>query len=514
MSLRAAAPGRASLPRGARAGAEALAVGVATGLAFAPSPWSWAATLGIAVLFARVAAAPSPRAAFWVGTAGGLGFFAAHLAWLPVSFAELFGLAGAAPMPLAALVLALMWGAAAAGARWLGERRPRPAWAWRWRATGSRAATLAVLPLAWVALEFLRGLGTLGFTWGTLGYALVPTPMIQVADLGGVGLASLLVAGTAAALASAASGSWRPLVPAALALALAGGYGLTRPEPGAADREALVVQGSVSALEKARGRSASELELYADLTGRGLAAGPRPDLIVWPEGAVPWAPTEPAVAERLRDLPAPAIVGAPTRERGEYRNSAYGVVGGLVTGRYDKVKLVPFGETFPLRQELGFVYDAIFGAMGLPGLVGATPGKAFAPLDLGSIRAGTYICYESTFPAVTRALVLGGAGVLVNISNDAWFGRTAGAEQHFQMGRVRAIETRRYIVRAGNDGISAVIDPLGRVVQRFPRGERSAYRARFGVADGLTAYARLGDWPAALAAVGLVLAAAVRVRHS
>ena len=88
----------------------------------------------------------------------------------------------------------------------------------------------------------------------------------------------------------------------------------------------------------------------------------------------------------------------------------------------------------------------------------------------------------------------GGANLLVNISNDAWFGRTAGAEQHFQMGRVRAIETRRYLARAGNDGITAVVDPLGRVTARFPRGARAAFRVRVGVSEVLTPYVRLGEW--------------------
>jgi apolipoprotein N-acyltransferase len=107
-------------------------------------------------------------------------------------------------------------------------------------------------------------------------------------------------------------------------------------------------------------------------------------------------------------------------------------------------------------------------------------------------------------------MVQRGATLLVNISNDAWFGTTAGAEQHFQMGRVRAIETRRYIARAGNDGITVVIDSLGRVVTRFPRGERAAFVGRVGLNDTLTFYVRYGDWVVWLSS--LFLAAMLMLR--
>ena len=454
-----------------------LLAGLTLGLLFIPYSWSWFAPLPLALLFAVISSSHSGAEAFWRGFASGVGFFGFHLAWLPISFAELFGSVGAAVMLPLVLALAVFWGMTAAITRHFAGR-----------------FTLLALPFAWVILEFLRGLGALSFTWGALGYALLPTPLIQIADLGGVQLASLLVGLIAVALVYVARFEWK-LPATVLGLVVAATiYGSSRPTPAEAKLEVLLVQGSVNPLEKARGEFTSSLKLYERLSLEGLQTGAKPALIVWPEGAVATPPTETQTRTVLEKLVVPAVIGAPDFENGQRSNSAYGFAEARVTGRFDKVKLVPFSEFFPLRDTLDFVYTPIFNSFGLPGLRGTTPGTGFKPLNLGMIRAGTYICYESTFSAVSRMMALGGANLLVNISNDAWFGRTAGAEQHFQMGRVRAIETRRFVARAGNDGITAVIDPLGRVIQRFPRGERAAFRARVGLSDTLTFYVRFGDW--------------------
>ena len=484
----------------------ALGFGGLLGAVFLPSPLSWLAPIPLAGIFGLIAESRRGRHAFTLGFLAGFVFFALHLAWLPTSFAQLFGPVGAAPMPFLAAVLGLMWGTAALVARRFGGL-----------GTGEPgmvcARVLMLLPFVWVILEWLRGLGPLSFTWGTLGYGLLPTPLIQVADLGGVPLASLFVTGLAAALAGLLIAPRRvkaqiPLALILLAWVAALGYGLTRPASPSPNLEVLLVQGSVSPLEKVRGTVAS-LALYERLSQTAmrpmaqrasasqskLASKPasKPALVVWPETAVPDAPTLPETRLALERLGVPALIGAPSREDGLYQNSAFGFLNG-VTGRYDKIKLVPFGEFFPLRDALGFIYDPIFNTFGLPGLRGATPGSRLQPIPLGAIRAGAYICYESTFPAISRMLVRGGANLLVNISNDAWFGRTLGAEQHFQMGRVRAIESRRYLARAGNDGISAVIDSNGRVLERFPRGDRSALQGWVALMDDRTLYTRLGDW--------------------
>ena len=452
-----------------------LLTGSLLALTFIPYPWSFLAPLPLAWLFLLIAEAENPKRAFRQGFYAGIGFFTLHLFWLPVSFTALFGPVIILPMLFLPPLLGAFWGLTAALCRLAGRY------------------TLAALPFAWVMMEYLRSLGVFGFTWGTLGYAFLPTPLVQVADLGGIYLVSLLVAGSAAALAALWWRSWLPSLIMVGLLVVVAGYGLTRPEPPEANRNVLLVQGSVDPFDKAESRSLDELELYATLSQQGLNEHEGSvDLIVWPEGASPLPAEETEVIRILTQFATPAVVGAPNYTMG-YQNSAYGFAGTL-TDRYGKVKLVPFGETFPLQQTLGFIYTPIFSAIGLPGLVGAVPGDDYRPLEVGDISAATYICYESTFPQVSRMMVQRGATLLVNISNDAWFGRTAGAEQHFQMGRVRAIETRRYLARAGNDGITAVINPLGQTVERFPRGGRAAFAAQVGLSEVQTLYVRFGDW--------------------
>lgn len=463
-------------------------VGAVLALVSVPSPVSWLAPVPLAGLFLLIQRTPRPRAALAVGFWGGVGFFAVHLAWLPISFARLFGAVVIPPLLAVPFLLGAFWGLAAWFARLAGRRN------------------LLALPFAWVVMEYLRSLGPFGFTWGTMGYALLPTPAVQVAELGGVYLVSLLATLSAAALAALAQRRWWPAPVMLAALVAATAYGLTRQAATGPERSILLVQGAVDPLRKAAGRSLDELELYASLSREGLAgARPAIDLIVWPEGASPLPLDDPRARRAVGGLRTPAIVGAPDYANG-YQNAAY-AFDGTVTGRYRKVKLVPFGERFPLRDTLAFAYDPVFRAIGLPGLISTTAGDAFTPLRLGDITAGTYICYESTFPQVARTMVARGANLLVNISNDAWFGRTQGAEQHFQMGRMRAIETRRYLVRAGNDGITAVITPRGRVDARYPRGARGAFEARVRLVDDTTPYVRAGDWVVAVsAAVALGLA--------
>ncbi len=161
--------------------------------------------------------------------------------------------------------------------------------------------------------------------------------------------------------------------------------------------------------------------------------------------------------------------------------------------RYDKAYLVPFGEYFPFTRVLGPIYRLVFGWFGFEFSQSRSPGEAIFPLILPTSAAAVYICYESVFPQVPRGMVARGAEFLVNISNDAWFGSGGGAEQHFAMGTVRAVETRRYLLRVGNDGITALVDPLGEVRARLSRGARGALPVDYGVTSTLTPYVRLGD---------------------
>lgn len=458
--------------------------GLSMGAPFMTSPWSILTPVALGWLFWQ-ASKVDARSAFRTAFLFALGFFAVHLAWLPVSFAALFGPLGALVIVPLTLLLALMWGATVGLTRHL-----------------AGCYSMWAFPFAWVLQEYLRSLGPFAFTWGTLGYAFSPTPLIQIADLGGIHLVSLLVA-----LAGSTLASWRqPRVAYPVMLTLfAGTFAYGSPDhPELKVRyRALLVQGAVDPRAKASGREWSEFELYARLTRGGLNAHPV-DVVLWPETASPVTPTNARAQRALRGLNVPVLLGAPTSNTSGSFNSAYSVSGDQQIGRQDKVKLVPFGEFLPFRALFTPAYDAIFTALGLPALQGVQPGVKMTPLALGPLRVALSICYESTFPALARQLVRDGANVLVTISNDAWFGRTVGAEQHFQMGRVRAIETRRPWLRVGNDGVSAVVNERGEVTARFPRGERAAFPAAFGVSDALTPYVRFGDWPVGLSVLALM----------
>lgn len=454
---------------------------MALSFAFPPSPLAWLAPLPLAWLF-RAVAAPPPRGAFALTLTFAAGFFGVLLLWLPGSLTPLFGPGVAALYPILVGLLALTWAGTAAMTR---------------RVMGP--ATLWALPFAWTLLDAARALGPFGFTWGSLGYAFAPTPLVQLADLGGLALVGLLVALTAAALAD---GRPRALLGGAALLSLGLAYGLTRPPDPPGSARALLVQGNIDPRAKAQGRTTDELGRYLTLTRSGLTAGPA-RLVVWPETAAPAAPTSPAVDRALTALGVPLLLGAPTEEGG-YRNSVYAFAGGQVRGRQDKVRLVPFGEFFPGRKALDGVYRALFRALGLPALTGTVPGRTLAPLVVGNLRVGALICYESTFPAFARAQVRRGARVLAVVSNDAWFGPSVGGEQHFQMGRVRAIETRRWLLRAGNDGVTAAIAPSGQVTARLSRGVAGVLPVSFAEAGTWTPYVRWGEWVAALSALVLL----------
>ena len=490
-----------------------------------PPAGVWPLLAALALPFALIARAETVRAAFWVGAAFALGFFALYIAWLPLSFADP-GLLGPwfwALHPLLLAVLAAMWGLTAAAARLLG---------------GRGTATLLVLAPLWVGVEHLRSTGYFAFPWGTLGYAWVDTAPGQLADLLGVGGLSLLTTVVAALLAApfvATPGratrpprrrAWiAPLVAAALlAGAWLGGAAAFGRHDVTADRSALLVQGNVDPFGRAAS-AAEELDIHLELTRLGAArmAAP-PELVVWPEGATIGIELEGARGAENRarvQAAAPAsafVVGGRGRlaARGQLpeggSNAAFSLADGQLLGRYDKHVLVPFGERWPLIDELSGLYRTVFGLLGLPLLASTVPGPGPAVLPSVVAPLGVGICYESVFPGISAAMARAGAEALVVVTNDAWFARGDGARQHLDMGRMRAIETRRWLLRAGNDGITAVVDPYGRVVAELDRRVAASLPARFGTSERVTFYARHAErWPWVL--LGLALLGVVAARR-
>ncbi|MEE9615114.1 MAG: apolipoprotein N-acyltransferase, partial [Thermodesulfobacteriota bacterium] len=240
------------------------------------------------------------------------------------------------------------------------------------------------------------------------------------------------------------------------------------------------------------------IALYRDLTIKAGKDGA--ELVVWPETAVPFYlesdPMGPVVLDIANEAGVRILTGAPAydpdiRAGGgggggrNYFNSAYLIAPpGIITGRYDKIHLVPFGEYVPLKKLLFFV-DKLTHGIG-----DFTPGTSTEPLKFGrpggkgGVGLGVLICYEAIFPAIARAFVRDGATLLVNVTNDAWFGKTSAPYQHLAMTAVRAVENRVFLVRAANTGISAIVDPAGRIIERSELFEEALVMGSVGLRQG------------------------------
>lgn len=472
----------------------------------------WPAALALVPLFVLTARAADFRAAFAAGFWSGLAFFLPLLLWLPLSLGQpdWFGGFFWVLYPPLLLLLATFWGLTTGLTR---------------AAAGPGRPVLALLPAAWVFTELLRHSGYFAFPWGSLGYLWLDTPVAQLAELGGVSGLSLLTAASAALLAV-------PFVPGApgrrpgrawlaplLALLLPGGAWMAGlalfpdiPEP---QHRALLLQPDLDPFGRLS-TPGDDLLTQLELTAAALEGGGElPELVVWPEGSLLGLNPEGMRGEQLRrDIQAAApgsafIVGGRGRAPDGSRNRAWLLEDAAVRGVYDKTVLVPFGETWPLLEQFPGLYRTVFRFLGTGLLDNTTPGRDRSPLRVEGAgqgepaSLGVYICYESVFPAVTRDEVRAGAEVLVNITNDAWFAKGNGARQHYDMGRMRAIETRRFVLRSGLDGITGVIDPAGRSVAELPRNTPGTLEARWEPLAGQTFFVRHGGLLLPLLAVWL-----------
>ncbi|MEE9234522.1 MAG: apolipoprotein N-acyltransferase [Candidatus Acidoferrales bacterium] len=456
----------------------------------------------------------SRRRVFAYGYLAGVVFFGGTCYWV-YGVMRIYGRlsvgAAGAVLVLFVLILALQFGLFSLMVREVAQRWP--------------LAALMVSPCFWVALEWLRTYVPFGgFPWNLLGYALAPqVGWIQPAAYTGIYGVSFLVVGVNALVAACwIAPAWRRLtLLAAVAVILAGtAFWGHRWPPVAATRQAVLVQTNLPQLEEFDphwvDRHPDEMARLEQLTREGARrqkAGP-PDLIIWPEIPVSlYFRQDPRLRARLLQLTQATgshfLVGIVDFQPGEGAeqhptNSAVllSPQGGFV-GQYDKLHLVPFGEYVPLGRWLGWL-----GAL-TQEVSDFVPGSDQQVLPAGAQRLGVLICYEAIFPGLTRSYIEGGADVLVNISNDGWFGRSAAPAQHLNMARVRAVEARRFLLRATNTGITAVVDPLGRIVARAPSHQRTVLVAGYAPRREVTFYARHGDWFAALCAL-LGLAALAR----
>ncbi|NQD93100.1 apolipoprotein N-acyltransferase [Pseudomonas sp. CrR25] len=470
----------------------ALTAGAVTPLALAPFNL-WPLAIASIALFYLGLRDLTPRQSAGRGWCYGFGLFAAGTSWVYVSIHDY----GAASPPLAAfLTLGFVAG--------LGLFFALAAWLWaRWlrRVEAPLADALAFAAL-WLAQEAFRGWFLTGFPWLYAGYSQLDGPLAGLAPVGGVWLLSFALALTAALLVNLAQLRARKafLVTGAILLLapwLAGVALKDRAWTTAAGQPLKVaaVQGNVAqSLKWDPAQLNAQLALYRDLS---FAAAPS-DLIVWPETAVPVLKDQAAGYLGLMDRfaserQAALITGVPIRqanERGELRYYNAVSVVGQGSGDYLKQKLVPFGEYVPLQE----VLRGLIAFFDLP-MSDFARGDAAQPLlEAKGYRIATYICYEVVYPEFAAELAAH-SELLLTVSNDAWFGSSIGPLQHLQMAQMRALEAGRWMIRATNNGMTVLIDPLGRISAQLPQFERGVLHGEVQPMQGLTPYLRWRAWP-------------------
>jgi apolipoprotein N-acyltransferase len=365
---------------------------------------------------------------------------------------------------------------------------------------------LVLAPFFWVAVELMRTRVT-GFPWNLLGTAQVDnSALCGISALAGVYGVSFEIALVNVAVAAAflipREKRMSMLIAALAAGAVLQAGSLVEVPAARATRAALLVQQNVpvSADWTSPGYFQQTLGDLTGLTEESVAAEPagKLDLIVWPESPAPFFTNDPRFRDALTQMATQtklwtvtgAIGVAPAnRANGTIYNSAVLVSpSGEWVARYDKVHLVPFGEYLPFPRLFAF-------AGGLTKEVGSfEPGLSRRPLNGGGEQLGIFICYESVFPDEVRQFANHGAEVLVNISNDGWYGDSGAYAQHLNQTRMRAIENNRWLLSATDTGVTASIDPAGRIVERLPRKERAALAAPYALTSVTTFYTRHGDW--------------------
>ena len=512
-----------------------MAPGVLTGLLLTASfpkigaaPLAWVALVPL-LLSIRGA---SPGKSFRLGFGAGLAHFLSLLYWLVYTM----NVYGNIPTPLAISIFFLL---AAYLSFYIGvfsmlvSRLCQTVW-----------SAFFLIPTFWVAIEYARFFIFPGFPWEFLGYSQYKVlSVIQIADtLGVYGVSFWIVLGNALLFSGVLFFRKNRVAPKPVARKKSSGASLRETSPalrhmaGAAvvffllsaallaygkwrvisvDKEMAsgvwktiaVIQGNIDQKTKWDPKFRDGIiDKYIDLSVSVKKSSP--DLLIWPETAVPFyflqerSPTI-KVLNALKETGGDYIIGTPRIQRREkgaaYFNSAFLVSGsGTVLGRYDKSRLVPYGEYIPFKKFMPFIGKIVAQAGDF------VPGEKGKTMAWGDFQLGIQICYEIIFPDLSRAMVQNNAALLANITNDAWFGYRAAAYQHFSMATLRAVENRRSVVRAANTGISGFIDPVGRTLEKTALFTEAALARKMPLLDKKTFYTRNGD-VFALICVGVAL---------
>lgn len=397
----------------------------------------------------------TPRQAFFYGWISGTLAYCGLLFWLVVTFhaASLSFFLGLGCLLLLSGYLGLYWGA----------------WAWGVASMnckeGSKPFALAAF---WVVLEYIRTYLFSGFPWALLADSQVHhLPLLQMASITGVyGISFLIVWGNLA-IAQTLKGSLKSLAPFALVLGiiLMSGYRQLKisSEGDSHPFKIALLQGNIDQYKKWDEVYVAEIkQTYQTLSERASAGNA--DLIVWPETSAPgYLMQDPPLRLWLTQLilksHAAHIVGAPAEDGKKAFNAAFSISSiGLVQGMYAKKHLVPFGETVPFQAWLG-AWIPVLNALG-----GFDAGEDSPVLSAAGIPVGVNICYEAIFPNLIRRSVQRGGQLIANLTNDGWYMKTAEPYQHLAPNVFRAVENHRWLLRADNTGVSAIIDPQGRIV--------------------------------------------------
>jgi len=349
-----------------------------------------------------------------------------------------------------------------------------------------RAWAIPATAALWTGLE--RTHGPLGFTWLQLGNAGIDMPLpMRIAPFLGVYGVSFIFAmlGCAVALVVLRRPrrelAWLLILPALLLLPAA-------PPPEKGTEHAVLVQPNVDT--ELDWTQASLARVERDLTI--LSHSPGNHLILWPEVPAPFYPSDPAFRVYVESIAqsehAYFLFGgvAYNSSRAPLNSAFLFDPSGMLIDRYDKINLVPFGEFVP--DVFGWVNRITKEAGDF------APGNRIVEFPVDGHKLGAFICYESAFPDLVREFTRGGAEVLVNLSNDGYFGHTSAREQHLELVRMRAAENRRWVLRSTNDGITATVDPAGRIVYRAPPYQMLSADVTYQYLAGLTPYTRYGDW--------------------
>jgi len=497
----------------------AVASGLALALSFPKFDLGFAAWIALVPLLHAIEGEP-PRRVFAYAWLQGLACYVPSLYWIVITLHNFAGVPVALaiiPMVLLAGVMALYSGAAISAAELISVRLTLP--------------IVVTLPITWTALEWIRTYFPIGFPWNLLGYAAYQNlALIQFAEFTGVyGVSALIVLFNAVVytvLFQRANWRTQGISLAVLSTILVAAWtfgsvrvkGLAQAVP-AGSMKVAMVQGDIpQSIKWDPDFLGSSFEVYLDQSERAARMGA--DLIVWPEAAAAFFfqpddrypaafAADAAYRSKLLALATSTgdaiLFGAPAlgveNNRAGFYNRAYLVTGdGRVAAWYDKINLVPFGEYIPLRNLLGGFVNRI-----VKGFGDMLAGHAQTIFAFKGARLGVLICYESVFPDLARRAVRSGADVLVNITNDAWYGESSAPYQLLAMTAMRAVETKTPIVRVANTGISALIEPSGEITARTPLFKRGTEMEDVQWRPVKTVYTDVGD-VFALACLALALA--------